>query len=233
MRNILREETVLGATVIALAGVSPIVFPSAQAGLVRMSTLAVWLLLPSIALLAAVVALEARRREGRLVNRVLAGGVAGVIATLGLEAVRITSFRLGGMPGDLPQLMGVLLTDRFMLGPSLLSTALGYAYHFWNGACFGIVFAVLLGRKGPAWAIPYGLLVGFGFLGSPAVKAMGVGPFALGMPSMAFTVVLAHLSYGAVLGLLIRRWVTGSGWLLEAEATACAFGADLVPGRSR
>ncbi len=55
--------------------------------------------------------------------------------------------QLVGMIGDLPRLMGVLLTDRFMLGPSLVSDILGYAYHFWNGASFGVIFAVLLGRR--------------------------------------------------------------------------------------
>lgn len=229
MRKIFREETGLGLLTLALAGVSPLVFPAAQAGLAKMSTLAVRALVPSVALLAAVVTLAARRSHSRLVNRVLAGGAAGLIATLGLEAFRISSFRLGGMPGDLPQLMGVLLTDRFMLGPSLLSTVLGYAYHFWNGACFGIVFAVLLGRKGPAWAMPYGLLIGVGFLGSPAVKAMGVGLFAVGMPSMALTVVLAHLAYGCFLGFLVRRWVSGTarGEEIGMDPAAIPLGGDL------
>ncbi len=49
------------------------------------------------------------------------------------------------MPGSLPQLAGVLLLDRFMLGPSLWSDVAGWAYHYWNGVCFGLIFAVLFG----------------------------------------------------------------------------------------
>ncbi len=52
-----------------------------------------------------------------ILRRTLAGGLAGLLATFGLEAFRATSFHVfEGMPGDLPRLMGVLLTDRFMLG---------------------------------------------------------------------------------------------------------------------
>jgi len=48
------------------------------------------------------------------------------------------------------ELMGVLLFDRFALGPSPASTFAGFAYHFWNDACFGIIFT--LGRfQLPAW----------------------------------------------------------------------------------
>ncbi len=42
--------------------------------------------------------------------------------------------RLGSLAG----LMGVLLFDRFALGPTVGSTLGGFAYHFWNVACFGI-----------------------------------------------------------------------------------------------
>jgi len=108
------------------------------------------------------------------------------------------------MPGDLPRLMGVLLTDRFMLGPSLGSDLLGYAYHFWNGASFGVIFALLFGRRTILWAAGYGTLIGLGFLASPAVKAMGVGFMAVQMPSMIVTVVVAHVAYGLVLGALLR-----------------------------
>ena len=79
------------------------------------------------------------------------------------------------MPGDLPRLLGVLLTDRFMQGPSTLSDTLGYAYHFWNGACLGLIFAVILGRRPVKWTRIYGEIIGISFLASPAVQAMGSG----------------------------------------------------------
>lgn len=217
MGRVINEEVILSLGVLLLAGVSPNIFPAAQAGLAKMSVLALRLLLPAIVLLAALFAAAARRGHRRLVDRMLFGTVAGLIATVGLEVVRATSFRLGGMPGDLPRLLGVLLTDRFMLGPSTGSDILGYAYHFWNGACFGMIFAVLLGRKPLAWAAAYGELVGLGFLASPAVKAMGVGFMAAKMPAMIVTVLIAHLVFGLALGDLLRRWLHDDSWLFAAR----------------
>jgi len=217
MQRLINEDVLLSLAVVLLAGVSPNIFPIAQAGLAPMSVLAVRLLLPSIVLIATVFALANVRGHRRLATHMLLGAAAGVIATAGLEVVRAASFRLGGMPGDLPRLLGVLLTDRFMLGPSTLSDALGYTYHFWNGACFGLIFAVLFGRKPLIWTAAYGELVGLGFLASPAVKAMGVGFMALQMPAMIVTVLAAHLVFGLVLGLLLRRWLH-DGWLLAPGA---------------
>jgi hypothetical protein len=207
MRRMINEEVLLGLVALAAAGVAPNVFPAAQAGVAKMSVLATTVLIPSIVLLAVVFAIAAYRGQRRLAGRLLAGVAAGVLATVALEVVRTVSFRLGGMPGDLPRLMGVLLTDRFMLGPSLLSDLLGYAYHFWNGACFGVIFAVPFGRRPVPWAAGYATLIGLGFLASPAVKALGVGFMGVEMPTMIVTIVIAHLAYGLALGALLRHWL--------------------------
>lgn len=206
MRRLLNEQTMLAATILGLAAIAPNIFPVAQAGFAKMSEMGAVVLLPSLVLLAAAVIIAGRRGHRALVHRVLRGTAAGVIATVGLEIVRITSFRLGGMPGDLPRLMGVLLTDRFMYGPSALSDILGWAYHFWNGGVFGLIFAVLLGRRPALWYVGYGVLIGVGFLASPVVKSMGIGSFGLGMPTMPATVIAAHVVYGWALGYLYLRW---------------------------
>lgn len=219
MRRISYEELFLSGVALLLAAVSPNIFPAALAGIAPMPALGLRLLLPSAALLCVVAGVAAWRGRRRLVNRLLAGAAAGFIATFGLEAVRATSFHVfEGMPGDLPRLMGVLLTDRFMLGPSMLSDILGWAYHFGNGAAFGIIFAVLFGRRSMSLALVYAELIGIGFLLSPAVESLGIGFMGLDMPSMPFTVMLAHLAYGLILGALCRRWIVESGWLLSSPA---------------
>ncbi|MCL5769795.1 MAG: hypothetical protein M1588_00540 [Planctomycetes bacterium] len=212
------EEIALSGVILLCAGISPNIFVAAQAGYANMQTLALWLLLPSIGVLVATLGFAIWRGYRRLVDRVVVGIAAGLSATIGLEAVRITSFRVfNGMPGDLPQLLGVLLLNRFMEGPTIWSTTLGYAYHFWNGACFGIIFAVILGRRRWFWGTIYGLLVGTGFLLSPATTALGVGFFASQIPAMQVTVGLAHLIFGTILGLLCRRWIHDPGWLFSQE----------------
>jgi hypothetical protein len=103
------------------------------------------------------------------------GAVAGALATVALEAVRYSGFRFGFMPGNLTGLVGVLLFDRFALGPTAASTLGRFAYHFWNGACFGIIFA--LGRFNFAGVVGDSLraAVGVGFLVSPVIQGLVLG----------------------------------------------------------
>ncbi len=220
MKRILTGELILSLAILALAGLAPNLFPVAQAGYAKLSVLGKTVLLPSIVLMVGIVALAMRVGYGRLVNRTLAGAAAGVLATVGLEIVRATSFHFGGMPGDMPRLLGVLLTDRFMQGPSVGSDLLGWGYHFWNGAAFGIIFTVVLGRRSLRWAELYGQLIGFGFLLSPAVKSLGIGFMGFDMPAMPVTVVLAHIAYSAILCLLTNRWVRSDGWLLSGQSAS-------------
>ncbi len=227
MRRIFSEEVILSAIALISAAVAPNLFPAAQAGLAKLHVLGVWLLAPSVVLLVVVVGVAAWRGQRRLINRLVWGGLAGFLATLGLEAIRATSFHVfEGMPGDMPRLLGVLLTDRFMVGPSLVSDILGWTYHFWNGVCFGIIFAVAFGRRSFFWALVYAQLIGVGFLLSPAVKALGIGFMGIEMPKMPLTVAVAHLAYGLILGILCRRWVRDKGWLLATTPRA-----ELDPAR--
>jgi hypothetical protein len=216
VQRISKERLALALLALLAAGIAPNIFPVAQAGFAKMSDLARWFLLPSIGLLLVVIVAVFARGHRVLGQRILSGIAAGAIATVGLEIIRTVSFRLGGMPGDLPRLLGVLIADRFMLGPSRMSDVLGYAYHFWNGACFGLIFAVILGRRSVWWTLGYGLLIGAGFLASPAVQAMGVGFLALRMPTMIVTVVIAHLAYGLILGFLLGRWLPQGAWIHRA-----------------
>jgi len=110
------------------------------------------------------------------------------------------------MPGDMPKLLGVLLLNRFALGPNALSNLAGWSYHFWNGAAFGIIYSILAG-KGRIWmGIIYALLIATGFMMSPAVVAMGVGHFGINFGwGFPLTVILAHLAFGSLLGWVIYR----------------------------
>ncbi|HKI96123.1 MAG TPA: hypothetical protein VJ992_12625 [Gemmatimonadales bacterium] len=214
MNRISLKELVLSGVALAAAAISPNLFWIAQAGYAKLSTLAVWVLIPSIVVVFAVLWIAGKSGERRLVNRMIAGGLAGGLATIALEVVRITGFHLGQMPGSMPELAGVLLLNRFMLGPSLLSNIAGWSYHFSNGITFGMIYAVIFGRK-PLWvALGYGLFMAAGFLVSPAVTALGIGFMGHQMPGMPVTVVLAHLGYATVLWALVRRWVDEPEWIL-------------------
>lgn len=97
--------------------------------------------------------------------------------------------------------MGVLLLDRFALGPSTASTIAGYLYHFFNGAAFGVIYSMLMKGRSRWWAVLYGVAIGVGFMVSPVVQALGIGLFGKDFGwQFAATVVTAHLAFGAVLG---------------------------------
>lgn len=216
----INSDVILGIMVLAMAGISPNIYPAAMKGIAGMPFLSKWLLLPSIILIIAIYILSKVQNRTLLSHRMLVGAVSGVIATVGLEIVRIFGFKMGWMPGDMPKLLGVLITNRFMEGPSTWSNILGYAYHYWNGATFGMIFVILFGRKPVWWGLIYALLIGTGFLLSPSVKAMGVGFMGTGLPGMIEIVYGAHIAFGLILGYLAHRWLTKPEWLLRmAEAT--------------
>jgi len=203
---------IVATPILALAAVAPVVFPAALAGYATMKDLALMLMLPAALLLVALVLWHQSLGSARLAGAVWRGTLAGVLATIALEAIRYPGFRLGFMPGNLPELMGVLLLDRFAEGPSTASTIAGFAYHFWNGASFGIIFSVVAEslslRRFKTWATLYGVLVGIGFLASPVVQSLGGGFFGLdfGAPFLS-TVISAHIGYGVALGALLK-WMS-------------------------
>ncbi len=195
---------ILRTAVALVAAAGPAAFPLSQMGYASLHLLAFVVILPA-AILLAIAWGTLRGIRPEVASAIARGAVAGALATTALEVIRFSGFRLGYMPGNLPELMGVLLLDRFSLGPSTASTLAGFAYHFWNGADFGIVFAVLSAGRSRWWAIPYGILVGAGFLVSPVVQALGVGLFGKDFGwHFAATVLAAHTAFGAALGAILK-----------------------------
>jgi len=202
---------------LAAASVGPLIFPAAQAGHGTMPQLTKRFLLPAIILLL-VLSLLSWKSTTAIGRFIVWGGLAGVIATLGLEVIRIAGFKMGYMPGNLPRLMGVLLLDRFALGPSLSSDVAGSAYHFANGASFGIIYVSVLGASRRWLGVVFGVLVGLGFLVSPVVLSLGVGYFGLQFsPGFPITVLAAHAVFGWLLGVLANRFLSAEPGILETE----------------
>jgi hypothetical protein len=208
MKSTYWSKLVIRFVLILLAAVAPNAFPAAQAGLGTLHNFGLYLIIPAALLL--VITWGWLRRGGfsAVADTARAGALAGAVATFALEAFRYSGFKLGFMPGNLPELMGVLLLDRFASGPSTASTLVGFAYHFWNGACFGIIFALGRFKLSAWWAIPYGILLGIGFLASPVVQSLGVGVFGVDFGwRFAATVLAAHLAFGIALAGLLNYYL--------------------------
>jgi hypothetical protein len=157
---------------------------------------------------------------------------AGAIASFALEAIRIPGYMFAKwLPMDsMISLPGLLLTEKITslaevkqvimqsgvamnlyLAP-LDALMAGALWHFWNGATFGIVYALVIG-KGKWW---YGMIWAFiieiGMMLAPYLIMMK-GPF--GIEHMdgynLFTItLLAHLAFGALLGILVQKWKKGT-----------------------
>jgi hypothetical protein len=54
------------------------------------------------------------------------------------------------------------------------------------------------------WVVPYGILLGVGFMMSPVVQGLGVGRFGVDFGwHFAATVLTAHLAFGAAMASLL------------------------------
>jgi len=170
-------------------------------------------LLPALIILAAIWR-YALRAYPRLANRIGAGLAAGFIATFGLDAVRLTGVTLGAFPMDMPTMFGQLITGT--MGPDAGVLLSGYTYHFLNGATFGLMYALLAGKARWGWGVAWGLFFELGMMTLPPV-AMMTGPFGIFgfWPKLFIASFIAHIVFGAILGVLAERWVRHRGTIFS------------------
>ena len=202
------KKLILIFILLLLSAVSPNLFVIAQTGIAQLSSLATRFLIPSVALILIIIISSSILKYADIVRLTVNGIIAGMIATIALEIFRESGFRLGSMPGELPRLMGVLILNQFAAGPDIRSDLAGWAYHFWNGAAFGIIFSLLLAQSKLWQGVLYGLLIGVGFMISPVVKSLGIGRFGIEFKNgyeFATTVTIAHIAYGITLSFLLIR----------------------------
>ena len=119
-------ELMATGVALAAAGVSPLMFVGQAAGYGSMNFYAKFALLPAILALVLIAVIARLRHWDNLYHGMAVAAVAGPLAAVGLEVVRIIGFRVfHAMPGSMPMLMGVLITDRFLLGPNVWSNLVG------------------------------------------------------------------------------------------------------------
>ncbi len=210
----------LALTVLALvpAALGPNVLVVALTpGMPGMPVLVRWGLIPSIVLLAMVWTIAKARRYERLTNRIWAGLWVGAAATAALDVFRLTSFLLGLLPGNMPRMFGVLILDTMATGPTPLSDVIGQLYHYWVSACFGLTYALIMGRTRWWGGLIWGLIIEVGMMTTPPmVIAMDTGYFGLklgrGLLNGVFVgSLIPHISYGVALGLLLERYLRHQG----------------------
>jgi hypothetical protein len=217
------------ALVFALAASSIWCLLAEMYHLIEMRTFFYAILLPASVLLYGIAVLDQGRGQGRLWRAVMIGTIAGLIGALAYDIFRLPfvySSELGLNRIGIPYMPLFKVFPRFgalILGQpveqeqySLMAQAVGWSYHFSNGATFGVMFAALVGDSkqryagGLWWAVLMAVGIEACLLLSPYTRF-----FSLSL-SWQFVIVTlaAHVVFGLGMGwwysLFSKRWVMPS-----------------------
>ena len=225
MKN--RIELSLTTIVIILSGASASLLLLPPLGIIPYATFRDVAIIPSIVIIFAI-GIISRSKFPRITSRLFKGMVAGAIASLALEAIRIPAYMFTKwIPMDsMISIPGLLLTEKITMLSEVKQTIMqsgvpmnlyhapldafivGGLCHFWNGATFGIIYALLIG-KGKWWyGMIWAVIIEMVMMVAPYLIIMK-GPFGIehmdGYNIFVITLI-AHLAFGAILGIIIQKW---------------------------
>lgn len=232
-----RKTAELGLTiaVIILSGVSASLLIFSPLSIISYTAFRDVAIIPSVIAIFTIGILS-KQRFPRLANRLFVGMAAGTIATFLLEAIRIPGYMITKwIPMDsMISLPGLLLTGKIAslsevkqvimqsgLPMNLYHAPLdafiaGTLWHFWNGATFGIVYALIIGKGRWWYGMIWAFIIEIAMMLAPYLIMMK-GPFGIqhmdGYNLFVITLI-AHLAFGALLGLLVQRWKKGDNSIL-------------------
>ncbi|HCT76958.1 MAG TPA: hypothetical protein DGG94_22120 [Micromonosporaceae bacterium] len=147
-------------------------------------------------------------RRSWLKRRIAVGAVAGFVATVAYDAVRIALVEFAGLklrPFEAWRLFGLALAETEQSSTAIF--LLGTGFHLVNGVAFGIAFTVAFGRKG-IWAGVVWAFVLETFM-------VSVYPGWLGLKALdefLSVSITGHVAYGTVLGWLAKSLLGSSRW---------------------
>jgi hypothetical protein len=102
---------------------------------------------------------------------------------------------------------GTMMKDSMQESP--LELVIGGLYHYWNGATMAAVYTLVMGKGRWYYGLVWGFIIHIGMMLAPWMLSM-VGPFGIDYKpsySIFMASLLAHLAYGAVIGILVQRFV--------------------------
>lgn len=168
-----------------------------------------FVLLPALIMLAIIVAYTWRRYPD-IARRILTGAATGAVATISLDAVRVSGVVHGWLPADTPVPFGKMVTGSDIFA---IYFPAGVLAHYTFGANFGIFYAFVWGKresygKAAFWGVVWALLVELGMMTLPPM-APALGPFGIDYkwPQFFLTTLTAHILFGITLGLLVQHFL--------------------------
>ncbi len=233
MSNILQKtkaELGLITIVIILSGASSSLLIFGPLDIISYATYRDVVIVPSVIVIFAI-GIFSRSKFPHITNRLFVGMGAGAIASFALEAIRIPGYMVTKwIPMDsMISLPGLFLTEKIsslsevkqvimqsdvamnLYHAPLDAFMAGALWHFWNGATFGIVYALIIGKGRWWYGMIWAFIIEIGMMLAPYLIIMK-GPFGIehmdGYNIFVITLI-AHLAFGAVLGILVQKWKKG------------------------
>ena len=233
-----KNKSELGLTIliIILSGTSASLLLLPPLGIIPYATFRDVAIIPSVIIIFAIGILS-RSKFPRLTSRLFKGMVAGTIASFGLEAIRIPVYMFTKwIPMDsMISLPALLLTEKITMLSEVKQVIMqsglpmnlyhapmdiflvGGLWHFWNGATFGIIYALIIG-KGKWWyGMIWAVIIEMTMMMAPYLIIMK-GAFGVehmdGYNIFVITLI-AHLVFGAILGIIVQKWKKDSISLVD------------------
>jgi hypothetical protein len=206
-------------------------------GILDMHTFFYIILLPATALLYGIALFDRSRGDGRLWRAVAIGTIGGLVGAFAYDIFRLPFvysdvWGLGRL--GIPQMPLFKVFPRFgamILGQpveqpsySLAANLVGWAYHFSNGATFGVMFAALYAGSREAATCGFAKPIVCATLMAVGIElCLLVSPYSpfFGIeitPRFVVVTLLAHMIFGLGLGAYFAWHATR--WRLPAAATA-------------
>lgn len=158
---------------------------------------------PSLIALLLLGVFAARIDERVFLDRLIVGAWGGIVATLAYDAVRLgirASQIISFDPFQTHPAFGRLITG--LPEETLTAILVGWAYHYWNGFGFGIMYTLVAGNARWVHALVWAMFLEIGWLTAlPSTFQMRFSPEAI---ALSF---VGHGVYGTVLGLIAQRFI--------------------------
>lgn len=198
-----RRHTLLTLIAFGSASVSILALLLHAAGWLPMYFLVDVLAAPSLALLLALGVIARRIDQPVFLNRLAVGAWGGLVATVAYDMVRLVLWKVGVFRFDpfiSHPIFGWLITG--FPEESLVAQLVGWAYHFWNGFGFGIMYTLIAGPAHWGYALLWALFLEVGWLTAlPSVLEFRPNPELV---ALSF---IGHGAYGAALGWIARKYI--------------------------
>ena len=194
---------ILGLLALACASVSIVALLLHGAGWLPMYFLVNVFAVPSLVLLLILGILAHRINEVIFLDRLVTGAWGGLVATLLYDLIRYLIW-WGGAVSYNPFISHPIF-GRFITGypeDTVVANIVGWAYHFWNGFGFGIMYTLVAGPAKWYYALIWAMFLEIGWLTAlPSILQFQLNPQFLAMS------LIGHGVYGVVLGLIAQRFI--------------------------